>query len=107
MQSKLKKTPNTKLQLANSIAVKEQTNPRDTLQIIQAFLNKITEALRDGKRLEFRDFGIFNVVQRKPKVGRNPKNPSIPIIIPARAAVKFTPGKKIESILKKLPLKPH
>jgi nucleoid DNA-binding protein len=45
--------------------------------------------------LEFRDFGVFEVVVRKQKVGRNPKNALVPIIIPARPAVKFTPGKKM------------
>ncbi|MFA5250782.1 MAG: HU family DNA-binding protein, partial [Parachlamydiales bacterium] len=30
---------------------------------------------------------------RKQKIGRNPKNASVPIIIPARKAVKFTAGK--------------
>jgi integration host factor subunit beta len=45
--------------------------------------------------LEFRDFGVFEVVERKQKIGRNPKKAEEPIVIPARNAVKFTPGKKM------------
>ena len=63
----------------------------DVRHVIQAFLDKMTECLTDGNRLEFRDFGVFEVVERKQKIGRNPKNASVPIVIPARPAVKFTP----------------
>jgi nucleoid DNA-binding protein len=56
-------------------------------------LDKLVESLARGERLEFRDFGIFEVVRRKKKVGRNPKNASLSIVIPERNAVKFTPSK--------------
>ena len=55
--------------------------------------------ISDGDRLEFRDFGVFGVVKRKQKIGRNPKNASVPIIIPERRAVKFTPGKKMKGLI--------
>ncbi len=64
--------------------------------VVQAFLDEMTDVLTKGDRLEFRDFGVFEIVERKEKIGRNPKNPSVPIKIPARKAVKFTPGKKNE-----------
>ena len=70
-------------------------HPNDVRNIIQAFLDMMTDCLVEGDRLEFRDFGVFEVVVRKQKVGRNPKNALVPIIIPARPAVKFTPGKKM------------
>jgi integration host factor subunit beta len=41
----------------------------------------------------------LQVVERKPKIGRNPKNASVPIHIPARRAVKFTPGKKMRRLI--------
>jgi nucleoid DNA-binding protein len=59
------------------------------------------EVLTRGDRLEFRDFGVFEIVERKQKIGRNPKNPSVPITIPARKAVKFTPGKKMKMDIEK------
>jgi nucleoid DNA-binding protein len=54
--------------------------------------------------LEFRDFGVFEIVERKQKIGRNPKNAAVPIVIPARPAVKFTPGKKMKKVIEKLPV---
>jgi nucleoid DNA-binding protein len=59
----------------------------------------MTDCLAEGDRLEFRDFGVFEVVQRKQKIGRNPKNAGVPIVIPSRSAVKFTPGKKMKEVI--------
>ena len=85
-----------------SVAKAKDIHPNDARQIIQAFLDKITESLSKGARLEFREFGVFDVVERKQKVGRNPKKANVPIIIPARQAVKFIPGKKMDKFLKKI-----
>ena len=96
----------TKKQLISKIATKTNHHPNEVRVIVQSFLDAITESLSSGDRLEFRDFGVFEVVTRKQKIGRNPKNASVAIVIPQRQAVKFTAGKKmrqiIETITKKL-----
>ena len=89
----------TKKELISRIAERTQAKRVLVKHIVQAFLDEITAELRKGNRLEFRDFGVFEVVERKQKVGRNPKNASVPIIIPARPAVKFTPGKKMRQLI--------
>lgn len=89
----------TKKQLIHSISQEKGIHPNDVRHVIQAFLDKMTFCLSKGERLEFRDFGVFEIVKRKQKVGRNPKNAAVPIIIPARAAVKFTPGKKMKQAI--------
>ncbi|MDF2550572.1 MAG: integration host factor [Chlamydiales bacterium] len=90
-----KKSTMTKKKLIHSISQEKGIHPNDVRHVIQAFLDKMTECLAEGDRLEFRDFGVFEVVERKQKIGRNPKNAAVPIVIPARNAVKFTPGKKM------------
>ena len=80
-------------------------HPNDVRDVIQAFLDVMTDHLAKGDRVEFRDFGVFEIVERKQKIGRNPKNASVPIVIPARAVVKFTPGKKMREDIEKLPHK--
>jgi integration host factor subunit beta len=90
-----KKSTMTKKKLINSISQEKGIHPNDVRHVIQAFLDKMTDCLFEGYRLEFRDFGVFEVVERKQKIGRNPKKAAEPIIIPARNAVKFTPGKKM------------
>ncbi len=95
MESRQDRRTVTKRQLINSISQEKGIHPNDVRHVIQAFLDKMTDFLSQGDRLEFRDFGVFEVVKRKRKIGRNPKNASVPIVIPARYAVKFTPGKKM------------
>ncbi|MCE2983276.1 MAG: integration host factor subunit beta [Parachlamydia sp.] len=89
----------TKKKLINSISQDKGIHPNDVRHVIQAFLDKITDCLSQGERLEFREFGVFEVVERKQKIGRNPKKASVPIVIPARQAVKFTPGKKMRQVV--------
>jgi nucleoid DNA-binding protein len=91
----------TKKKLIQVISQDRGLHPNDVRNVIQSFLDKMTDCLASGDRLEFRDFGVFEVVERKQKIGRNPKNAAVPIVIPARRAVKFTPGKKMKKLIDK------
>lgn len=89
----------TKKRLIQTISQSKGLHPNDVRNVIQAFLDAMTDSLSQGDRLEFRDFGVFEIVERKQKIGRNPKNAAVPIVIPARKAVKFTPGKKMKKLI--------
>jgi len=89
----------TKKKLIQNISQVRGLHPNDVRNVIQAFLDAMTDTLSQGDRLEFRDFGVFEVVKRKQKIGRNPKNAGVPIVIPERKAVKFTPGKKMRQLI--------
>jgi nucleoid DNA-binding protein len=89
----------TKKKLIQNISQARGLHPNDVRNVIQAFLDAMTDTLSQGDRLEFRDFGVFEIVERKQKIGRNPKNAAVPIVIPARKAVKFTPGKKMRKLI--------
>lgn len=102
-----KQSTMTKKKLINSISQEKGIHPNDVRHVIQAFLDRMTDALSQGERLEFRDFGVFEVVERKQKIGRNPKNAGVPIVIPARNAVKFTPGKKMRKLIETKPSSRH
>jgi integration host factor subunit beta len=91
----------TKKKLIQVISQDRGVHPNDVRNVIQSFLDKMTDYLSMGDRLEFRDFGVFEIVERKRKIGRNPKNAAVPIVIPARRAVKFTPGKKMRQLIEK------
>lgn len=93
----------TKKKLIQDISQSKNLHPNDVRNVIQSFLDVMTDYLAKGDRLEFRDFGIFEIVERKQKIGRNPKNASVPIVIPARPAVKFTAGKKMKKMIEKKP----
>lgn len=91
----------TKKKLIQLISQERNLHPNDVRNVIQLFLDKMTDALSIGDRIEFRDFGVFEIVERKQKIGRNPKNAAVAIVIPARSAVKFTPGKKMRGMIEK------
>lgn len=91
----------TKKKFISSIAQEANLHPNAVRGVIQAFLDKMTESLVQGDRLEFRDFGVFEVVVRKSKIGRNPRNAGVPIVIPPRPVVKFTPGKNMRHAIEK------
>jgi len=73
---------------------------QDVMSIVQKFLDHITESLANGDTVELRDFGVFEVVERKSRIGRNPKKPETAIPIPQRRVVKFKPGKKMRETIR-------
>lgn len=97
----------TKKKLIQKISQKKGMHPNDVRSVIQSFMDEMTEALAAGDRLEFRDFGVFEIVERKQKIGRNPKNASVPIVIPPRKAVKFTPGKNMKKLIENKEITPN
>ena len=80
------------------IKVARQTNCKqaDVMDIIQLALDTITEELAAGRTVDFRNFGVFEVMCRKARVGRNPNAPKDTVPIPERMVVKFKPGKEMK-----------
>jgi len=93
----------TKKKLINTISQRNGLHPNEVRIVVQSLLDCLTEYLSEGDRIELRDFGVFEVVTRKQKVGRNPKNAEVPIVIPERKAVKFMPGKNMKELVGKNP----
>lgn len=71
----------------------------DVFTVLQKTLDYVTDALVKGEHIEFRDFGVFEVTTRKPRIGRNPNKPEDTVTIPARKVVKFKPGKKMKALI--------
>lgn len=88
------------IRISNETSLVQQT----VLDIVQKTLDYIAEAVSHGKKVELRNFGVFEVKIRKARVGRNPNNPGTDVPIPQRAVVKFKPGKEMrEAVLKLTP----
>lgn len=83
----------TKRDLVMRIAEETNLIQSDVYSVIQKSLNYIVEALEQGETVEFRNFGVFEVRERKQRIGRNPNKPENVVTIPARKVVKFKPGK--------------
>ncbi|MHC4532504.1 MAG: HU family DNA-binding protein [Planctomycetota bacterium] len=61
-------------------------------EIVQQFLDEITTELGKGNRLEFRDFGVFEVKERAARTAQNPRTLE-KVQVPARRKVKFKMGR--------------
>lgn len=74
------------------------------LEVVQKTLDYIAEAVSRGRKVELRNFGVFEVKVRKARIGRNPNAPENDVRIPPRAVVKFKPGKEMrEAVLQLTP----
>jgi len=66
---------------------------KTTLMMSKTF-EYIGEVLAKEGRVELRNFGVFEVVTRKPRVSRNPKTGEV-FHVPKRYGVRFKPSKKM------------
>ena len=82
------------VQIAKDLELPQQL----VYDVVQMTLDGITDALVDGKHVEFRDFGVFEITTRKARIGRNPKKPQDVFTIPERQVVKFKPGRRMKQI---------
>jgi integration host factor subunit beta len=82
----------TKKELANRIA-DETGQPKVVVKdILQRFLDSIVDELVSGNRLEFREFGVFEVRERAPRRAQNPRTLE-KVDVPAKRVVKFKVGR--------------
>ena len=72
--------------------------------MISQTLGAIRDALANGNTVELRNFGVFKIEVRKERIGRNPKDPTVDIRIPARKVVKFRSGKEMKNQLEASPI---
>ena len=81
-----------KREIAERVARKAKQTQLVTKRIIQLFLDELIDELAQGNKLEFRDFGVFDVVIRKRRVGRNPRTGER-VDVPEKRVVSFKMGR--------------
>ena len=88
----------TKKELIDQIA--EATGEKRVVakKIVQSFLDSIIVELGKGNRLEFRDFGVFEVKQRRARKAQNPKTLE-EVWVPPKRTVKFKVGRLMKQTL--------
>ena len=93
----------TKKELIDQIAEASKKKRVDVKRIVQSFLDSIIVELGKGNRLEFRDFGVFEVKQRKARKAQNPKTME-KVDVPPKRTVKFKVGRLMKQTLSGEPL---
>jgi len=71
---------------------------RDVERIVSTVLDKITDALAAGHRVELRGFGAFSVKTRPSRLGRNPRTGE-PVAVDEKRAPFFRTGKELRERL--------
>ncbi len=91
-------TTTTKKDLIDRIADETQQRRTTVKKTVQSFLRNVIRELSEGNRLEFRDFGVFEIRERAPRIAQNPKTlERVPV--PAKKTVKFKIGRLMKMAL--------
>jgi len=68
-------------------------------KVVHRVFDVMLEALLKGDKIEIRNFGVFKVKKRKPRIGRNPRT-NQPVPVPERKTVVFKPGLEMKQRIK-------
>jgi len=90
-----------KAELVSKMAEKSDLTKKDAEIALNAFMETVEESLVDGDKVQLVGFGTFDVRERKPRQGRNPRNPDQVIEIPASKAPVFKAGKTLKEKVNK------
>jgi DNA-binding protein HU-beta len=85
----------TKNELARELAEEMEMPRRQMVEIIDALLEKFTDVLKSGDKVQLTPFGQFKVRDRAARIARNPKTGE-PIKVPAKRVLKFIAGRTLK-----------
>ncbi len=86
----------TKKELVNRISETTGQTKVIVKDIVQKFLDEIINELARGNRLEFREFGVFDIKERAPRRAQNPRTLE-KVNVPAKRVVKFKVGRLMKA----------
>lgn len=90
----------TKQEFVDSVADKAGLSRRDASKAVDAFLDTITQTLKNKGDVSFTGFGKFSTSQRAERQGVNPRNPGQKVTIPAATVPKFSAGSQLKQAVK-------
>jgi nucleoid DNA-binding protein len=91
----------TKKEIVRTISEEIGLTQLQTKEIVQKTFDAIVETLVKDRRIELRNFGVFEVKRRAPRKARNPRT-SEKVFVPAKYVVTFKPGKEMEERVREL-----
>lgn len=87
-----------KTELVAAIAEKTGLTKKDSEAAVNAFVETVTERLKNGEKVQLIGFGTFEVSERAERVGRNPQT-GTEMTIAASKVPKFKAGKALKELL--------
>jgi DNA-binding protein HU-beta len=89
----------TKADFIDKVADRSGLSKRDAAKAVDAFLDSITDALKQGDAVSFTGFGKFSAQQRAARQGVNPRTGER-VQIPAATVPKFSAGSQLKQALR-------
>jgi DNA-binding protein HU-beta len=81
--------------LIDEVADKVGITKKEIGSVIDAVIESISKALEKREKVTLVGFGTFQIMERKPRRGRNPQTGQV-IQIPAKNVAKFKAGKGLK-----------
>jgi integration host factor subunit beta len=91
----------TKKEIVKTISEEIGLTQLKTKEIVQKTFDAIVKALVEEKRIELRNFGVFEVKKRAARKARNPRTGQR-VDVPQKFVVTFKPGKEMEERVRQL-----
>jgi integration host factor subunit beta len=91
----------TKKEIVRTISEEIGLTQLQTKEIVQKTFNAIVETLVTERRIELRNFGVFEVKRRAARKARNPRTGE-KVFVDEKFVVTFKPGKEMEERVREL-----
>ena len=91
----------TRTELVTRLAQHEKLSREDALTIVRFVFDEVAACLMRGEDVRLMPFGMFHVVTRAERQGRNPRTGE-PITIPAKKVIRFNPSQSVRQGVEKL-----
>jgi len=91
----------TKKEIVKTISDEIGLTQLKTKEIVQKTFDAIVETLVEDRRIELRNFGVFEVKKRAARKARNPRTGE-KVFVPEKFVVTFKPGKEMEERVREL-----
>ncbi|MBX9788678.1 MAG: integration host factor subunit beta [Pirellulales bacterium] len=91
----------TKKEIVKTISDEIGLTQLKTKEIVQKTFDAIVETLVEERRIELRNFGVFEVKKRAARKARNPRT-GTKVFVPEKFVVTFKPGKEMEERVRQL-----
>ncbi|MEK6567782.1 MAG: HU family DNA-binding protein [Candidatus Omnitrophota bacterium] len=89
----------TKKDIALKVADKTGIKQIIVKQVLQGIFDCVIESLIRDEKIELRNFGVFKIKTRRPRIGRNPRTGQT-VPVPSRKVVVFKPGLEMKQKIK-------
>jgi len=88
-----------KTEVVNAVALQTGLKKIEAKNAVEAFVNTITDALKEGDKVALLGFGTFSIVEKAERPGINPRTKEA-ITIAARKVIKFKAGSELSEKVK-------